>query len=181
MLAGRLDAIAVRHARWGDLSEDQKAAGAAELREIASDRPGLLAETAGLALGTAEGKGPEFEARGQAVAELCRMVGADEDLIPQWAEEGRRRAEAAKQPPFSEPSPRTQRRPLTRLSHKVQMRSGGGRMRLLPYVAGGQGGMSGGLLEVAVIVGLVLAGVVKLGLRHGWRHLTAPKGRHRHG
>jgi hypothetical protein len=28
---------------------------------------------------------------GAAVTELCRLAGADEDLIPQWAEEGRRR------------------------------------------------------------------------------------------
>jgi hypothetical protein len=35
------------------------------------------------------------------VAELCRMAGADEALIPQWIQEGRRRAEAAKLPPFS--------------------------------------------------------------------------------
>jgi hypothetical protein len=52
-------------------------------------------------------------------------------------------------------------------------------MRLLPYVAGGPGGMSGGLAELGVIGGLVLAGAVKRGLRYGWRRLTAPKGRHR--
>jgi hypothetical protein len=44
------------------------AAGAAELREIAGGRADLLAETAGLALGTAEGKGPEYAARAQARA-----------------------------------------------------------------------------------------------------------------
>ncbi len=73
-------------------------------------RPGLLAEVAGLALGSAERRGPEYEARGQAVAELCRMAGAGEALIPQWTDEGRRRAEAAELPPFSRPG-RAPRRP----------------------------------------------------------------------
>jgi hypothetical protein len=37
------------------------------------------------------------------VAELCRMAGADEALILQWIQEGRRRAGAAQLPPFSRP------------------------------------------------------------------------------
>jgi hypothetical protein len=44
------------------------------------------------------------------VAELCRLAGADEALIPGWIEEGKRRAEAAQLPPFSQPG-RTPRRP----------------------------------------------------------------------
>jgi len=109
-IVARLTGTAQRHARWGALDEDEKAAGAAELREVAGDRPDLLAEVAGLALGSAERRGPEYEARGQAVAELCRMAGADEALIPQWIDEGRRRAEAAELPPFSRPG-RAPRRP----------------------------------------------------------------------
>ena len=46
-------------------------------------------------------KGKEYQTRAPAVAELCRLAGADEDLIPQWAEERRRRAEARRHPPFS--------------------------------------------------------------------------------
>ena len=53
----------------------------AELRETAGDRPDLLAETAGPALGTAEGQGPAYQAQAQAVAELCREADANEDLI----------------------------------------------------------------------------------------------------
>jgi hypothetical protein len=64
-------------------------------------RSDLLAEVAGLALGTAEDKGAEYAARGEAVAELCRLAGADEDAIPRWIEEGRRRAASAALPPFS--------------------------------------------------------------------------------
>ena len=48
---------------------------------------------------TADRKGGEYRAKGQAVAELCRPAGADEALIPQWIEEGRRRAEIARMPP----------------------------------------------------------------------------------
>jgi hypothetical protein len=101
LLIAQLAGAANRHARWGDLTGTEKAAGAAELREIAGGRADLLAEVAGLALGTSEGQRTEFEARGQAVAELCRLAGADEDLIPQWADEGRRRAAAARMMPYS--------------------------------------------------------------------------------
>jgi hypothetical protein len=110
LLGARLSGIALRHARWGGLTAAEKAAGAAKLTEVAGDRGDLLAEVAGLMLGSATGRGPEYEARGQAVAELCRMAGADEALIPQWTEEGRRRAEAAQLPPFSRPG-RAPRRP----------------------------------------------------------------------
>jgi hypothetical protein len=110
LLSAHLSGIALRHARWGGLTEAEKASGAAELREVAGDRGDLLAEVAGLALGSASSRGPEYEARGQAVAELCRMAGADEASIPQWIQEGRRRAEAAKLPPFSR-SGRPPRRP----------------------------------------------------------------------
>jgi hypothetical protein len=103
LLVARLSSIAQRDARWGAADEAQMAAGAAELREIAGGRAGLLAEVAGISLGAAEGKGPEYAARAQAVAELCRLAGADEGLIPEWTEEGRCRAEAARLPPFSRP------------------------------------------------------------------------------
>ena len=65
MLAVRLDAVATRHARWGASTEDQTAATAGEFREIAGGRCDLLAEVAGLALGTTERKGPQYQARGR--------------------------------------------------------------------------------------------------------------------
>jgi hypothetical protein len=95
LIVARLSGAAQRHARWGDLDDAQTATGAAELREIAGNRPDLLAEVAGIMVGWAEGKGPEYEAKGQGVAELCRAAGADESLIPGWVEEGRRRANPA--------------------------------------------------------------------------------------
>jgi hypothetical protein len=101
LLCARLTGVAHRHARFGGLTEDEKAAGAAELKEAADGRSDLLAEIAGISLGVTETKGEEYKAQGQAVAELCRMAGADESLIPQWLEEGWCRAEAARRPPFS--------------------------------------------------------------------------------
>ena len=92
------------------LTEAQKAAGAAELRQIAGNRTDLLAETAGLALDASGDKGQEYQRQGQALAELCRLARADEALIPGWIEEGKRRAEAARMPPFSQPG-RTPQRP----------------------------------------------------------------------
>jgi hypothetical protein len=56
LLAAQISGTAIRHARWGGLSKARTAAGAAELRDAASGRGDLLAEVAGLALGTAEGK-----------------------------------------------------------------------------------------------------------------------------
>jgi hypothetical protein len=108
LLVARLSSIAQRHARWGAIDETQKAAGAAELREIADGRADLLAEVAEIMLGSAEGKGDEYRARAQAIAELCRAAGADESPIPQWTEEGRRRAELRRHPPFSQPTRRLQ-------------------------------------------------------------------------
>ena len=110
LIVAQLTGAARRHARSGSLTEDQKAAGVAELREVAGYRSDLLAEVAGIAIGTAEGKGEEYLEQGRAVAELCIAAGADESLIPQWTEEGRCRAEAAQHPPFSRPG-RAPRRP----------------------------------------------------------------------
>lgn len=104
LLVAQIFGAAIRHARWGGLSEARKAAGAAELREVADGRGDLLAEVAGLALGTAEDKGAEYKARGEAVAELCRAAGADEALIPRWTDIGRERAGQASTSPCSERS-----------------------------------------------------------------------------
>lgn len=99
----QLTGTARRQARWGALTEDGKAAGAAELGEVAGDRADLLAGVAGISLGTAEGKGEEYVAQGQAVPELCRMAGAGESLISRRAKIGRERAEVAGRPAFSRP------------------------------------------------------------------------------
>jgi hypothetical protein len=52
-------------------------------------------------------------------------------------------------------------------------------VQLLPYVTTGPGGASGGVLELALLGGLVLGDAAKWGLRRAWRRLAAPRGRHR--
>ena len=99
LAVARLSAIAQRHARWRELTEAETAAARAELQEIAGGRADLLAETAGLLLGFHEGDLEEPKAK--AAAQLCRLAGADETLILQWVEEGKRRAEVARMMPHS--------------------------------------------------------------------------------
>jgi len=100
LIVARLNGIARRHGRR-QLTEAETAAATAELRTVAGGRGDLLAEVAGIGLGFYEGRPEELRARTE--AELCRLAGADESLIPRWTEEGRRRAEAARAPPFSRP------------------------------------------------------------------------------
>ena len=106
-----LTGAARRHAGWEEPTESETAAAVAELHGILSgrdDRPALLAEVAGLSFGFHEG---DFdEPRALAAAHFCIAAGADESLIPQWAEEGRRRAENARRMPYSG-RPRLPRRP----------------------------------------------------------------------
>ena len=81
-----------RHSHWRDPTEAETAAAVAELREIIGNRPdgpALLAEVAGILIGAREGE--LDEAKGKAAARLCIAAGADETLIPQWIQQGRRR------------------------------------------------------------------------------------------
>lgn len=106
LIVASLSGAAERHANWHEPTEPEAAAAVAEFAEILGGRddgPALLAEVAGLALGTAEGKGQEYQAKARAVAGLCRQAGADEKLIPGWTETGRERARAASLAPFSAP------------------------------------------------------------------------------
>ena len=107
LLMARISGIALRHARWREPTEDQTAVAVAELREIAGDRPDLLAEEAGILLGFHDGLD---EPRAKAAASFCSAAGADKSLIPRWIEAGRERAEQAGRPLFSRPG-RTPRRP----------------------------------------------------------------------
>ena len=96
-----LSGTAQRHVNWHKLTEPETAAAVAEFAQIIGDRddgPALLAEVAGLALGTAEGKGQEYQVKARAVADLCRQAGADDKLILAWTEQGRRRANAVRPP-----------------------------------------------------------------------------------
>jgi hypothetical protein len=98
LIVAELTGEAQRHARWEPPDEETTAAAVAELRAIAGGRTDLLAEVAGLFLGTSEGELHEPRARN--AAEFCRLAGADQDEIPHWVEEGRQRAARTRQRPF---------------------------------------------------------------------------------
>lgn len=72
----------------------------AELRQVAGDRPDLLAEHAGLAMGRAEAD-PLAAPRYRAEAELARLAGADEAQLDGWIEIGRKRATQARLRPYT--------------------------------------------------------------------------------
>ena len=93
----QLTGEARRHARRRPLTEAEETAAVAGLRALAGGRGDLLAEVAGIFEGTSEGDLDEPLAR--CAARLCRLAGADGSLIPQWVDEGRRRAAAARMPP----------------------------------------------------------------------------------
>jgi hypothetical protein len=99
MLVAELTGEARHHAKWRPLTAEEEAAALAELRALAGGRGDLLAEVAGIFTGASEGELDEPLAR--CAADLCRKAGADLEAIPQWVEEGRRRAAAARIPPFS--------------------------------------------------------------------------------
>ena len=105
LLVARLTGVAKRHAHWREPTATETVAAVAELRAIANNRADLLAEAAGILLGASEGE--LDEPRSRAAAQLLVAAGAEEALIPQWIEEGRRRAGAAMLPPFSRPRRRT--------------------------------------------------------------------------
>jgi len=97
ILVAQITGTARRHARWRDLTADEKTAAIAELTELAVGRADLLAEVAGVLEGASEGRLDEPFAR--RAVQLFRLAGADETLLPRWTAEGRRRAEAARLPP----------------------------------------------------------------------------------
>jgi hypothetical protein len=99
---------AKRRAPWREPTPDEADSAVPELREIAGDRPNLLAEVAGILLGASEGE-PD-EPRSKAAASFCIAAGADQSLIPGWIEEGRRRVALRRKPPFSDPARHTPRR-----------------------------------------------------------------------
>lgn len=94
-----------RHrSRWRPLTGEEESAAVAELRLVAGGRTDLLAEVAGILLGTSEGETDEALARQG--AGLCLLAGADLEQIPGWVAEGRRRKASAGKPPFSAPKRR---------------------------------------------------------------------------
>lgn len=99
LLVAELTGEAQHRARWRPLSSEEEHAVVAALPELANGRADLLAEVAGVLEGFSEGE--LDEARAWQAADLCRAAGADPEAIPAWTEEGRRRREASRLPPFS--------------------------------------------------------------------------------
>jgi hypothetical protein len=101
ILTAQLTGTARQHARGRPLTADERDAAVAALRALAAGRADLLAQVAGFLEGFAEGQ-PDELLRRQA-AQLCRAAGADEALIRQWIEEGRRRGANALRPLLGAP------------------------------------------------------------------------------
>ena len=95
-LLAEITGVARRLARGRSQSEAEQQEAAAALSQVAQGRADLLAEAAGLAIGSQEGG--RDEARHLRAAQLCIDAGADLSLIPQRAEAGDRRAGAAPSP-----------------------------------------------------------------------------------
>ena len=81
-----------------DSPRDVALAAVAEIVGGRDDRRALLAEAAGVMLGAARWE-EERDRAGRSAA-LLEAAGADVSLIPEWVEEGKRRAERAALPPF---------------------------------------------------------------------------------
>ena len=96
IITARLFGAAHRHvpAGWRDPEDAETEAAAAELREIAGGRADLLAEVAGLLMGTPDGD--PYERRQQIAARYLIAAGAGEEAIMPWITEGLRRAEVAR-------------------------------------------------------------------------------------
>lgn len=99
LTSARIAAITRRHARGRPLTGVEEAAALAGLAEVADGRVDLLAAQAGLAIGfhDQDTEAPVY----LQIAQLCIKAGADTSQIPDWIEEGRRRAAAARQTPFT--------------------------------------------------------------------------------
>ena len=97
VLCGYISGVAWRLARSGPPTPEQHAAAVQELSEVAGGRADLLAECAGIAIGSGESK-PD-RAWYREMAELCIAAGADEGKIGAWIRVGRSRAEYAAIPP----------------------------------------------------------------------------------
>jgi hypothetical protein len=95
-LLAEITGVARRLAPGRSMSEAEQQEAAATLSQVARGRADLLAESAGLAIGSHEGG--RDEARHLQAAQLCIDAGADLSLVPRWVEEGRRRAGAAPSP-----------------------------------------------------------------------------------
>jgi hypothetical protein len=99
LLAAKIIGTALHHARWRELSADEQTSAVTAIFDLAAGRADLLAYAAGILAGASEGT--LDEPRRRQAADLLLKAGADPDLIPQWIEVGRHRAQAARQVPHT--------------------------------------------------------------------------------
>ncbi len=92
-------AVTWRHTARGALTEQSWSQAVAELPELAGNRPDLLAEHAGVALGLADDGRDNFPGQHEMRAELCILADADAGQIERWRPVGYSRAVAARQIP----------------------------------------------------------------------------------
>jgi hypothetical protein len=96
ILGARLAGTARRHARHRPLTAAEIAAGAAELRRLAGDRPDLLAEQAGLELGCYSLADGDWTYHRTAADLLVAAGAGPPEEIARWAAAGRQRADEAR-------------------------------------------------------------------------------------
>jgi hypothetical protein len=97
ILSAKIIAVCRPHCARGRIEDQDQAV--AELQ--AFDRPDLLAQHAGLAVGRAQVDVEMLAPGYRAEAELCRAAGADEAAIGRWIAVGRKRGEQTRQRPYT--------------------------------------------------------------------------------
>jgi len=102
IVVAQLSGAVSRHSGWkAELTEQELAAAVAELQEITGGRPdgpALMAEVAGVRIGTHAGI-PLEEDKAAAEARILVAAGADVSLIDDWARVGAERAAQPRHPP----------------------------------------------------------------------------------
>jgi len=102
IVVAQLSGAVSRHSGWkAELTEQELAAAVAELQEITGGRPdgpALMAEVAGVRIGTHAGI-PLEEDKAAAEARILVAAGADVSLIDDWARVGAGRAAQPRHPP----------------------------------------------------------------------------------
>jgi hypothetical protein len=101
LMLARIAGVTRRHAGGGPLTGEQEARALAELAEVSEGRVDLLAEYAGVLLGSHENDVDAAVCK--QIAQLCISAGAHMAAIESWMGEGRRRSAAAGPIPFGRP------------------------------------------------------------------------------
>lgn len=101
ILSARISGTASRYADTGTITPEREAEAVAALAALADGRRDLLAEHAGILLGTTDGEPEPLAMQRRLAARLCILAGADESLIPQWREIGRERSAYARTVPYT--------------------------------------------------------------------------------